>query len=341
MKRILFVGIAGALFMSACSSVAPAAVTVNGTRVSERSVTDELAEIAGNRRYRQALGLPDVSGTGRQGTVKAAFAAQVVTLRIYYTLVEQELARRGVKVGADALAAARRELVAGLGPAGEQVLRSFPASYRDALVRRNAAVLELQRVLAGADVTEAGLRRWYDAHRDELTRVCASHILAAVRTPQGGVDEAASRAKIDRIAARLASGEDFAAVARAESDDPGSRDKGGDLGCAEPSRYVTPFAEAVRTQPVGRIGAPVQTSFGFHIIRVDGRQTPAFSEVRDEIRQRLEGEAGTKLNAWLVRALERAEVRVNPKFGTFVRHPDSSECTTGLPCVVPPQAPGG
>jgi hypothetical protein len=329
--------------------VSPAAVTVNGARISERSLTDELGEIRDNALYRKALSLPEIGGAGREGTVQAAFTARVLTLRVYYALVDQELARRGVALTRADLDAARRELARGLGadPAtgrpveglGDRVLNGFSRGYRDDLVRRNAAVRKLQGVLAGVDLSEAGLRRYYAAHPDEFTEVCAQHVLAAVRDPGGAVDVAASRAKIDRIAARLQSGEDFAAVARAESDDPGSRERGGDLGCADPSAYVAPFAEALRSQPIGQIGPPVQTTFGFHVVRVYGRRTASFSAVRDRVLQRLEQQSGEGLNRWLTRALARARVRVNPKFGTFVHTPEPGECAGGLPCVVPPQAP--
>lgn len=351
MRRIFAcAGLAGALLASACSSVSPAAVTVNGQRISERSLTDELVEIRDNDLYRKALALPDIGGAGREGTFQAAFTARVLTLRVYYALVDQELARRGVAVTRADLDAARRELARGLGTdpgtgrpvdgLGERVLNGFSRRYRDDLVRRNAAVRKLQGVLAGVDLSEAGLRRYYETHTGEFAEACAQHILAAVRGANGMLDEAASRAKIERIAARLQGGEDFAAVARAESDDQGSRERGGDLGCADPSTYVAPFAEAVRSQPVGQIGSPVQTTFGFHIVRVYGRRTAPFGEVRDRVLQRLEQESGDDLNRWLTRALARASVRVNPKFGTFVRTPEAAECTSGLPCVVPPQAPG-
>lgn len=348
-SRAAAVGLVGALVISACSSVGAAAVTVNGQRISERSLTDELTEIRDNDLYRKALGLPDVGGAGREGTVQAAFTARIVTLRVYYALVDQELERRGVALTKADLEAARRDLVAGLesDPAtsggvagfGERAFAKFSARYRDDLVRRNAAVRRLQEVLGKVDLSEAGLRRYYEAHRDEFTQVCAQHVLAAVRDAAGNLDLAASKAKIDRIAARLQSGEDFAVVARGESDDPGSRERGGDLGCADPSTFVAPFAEAVRSQPIGQVTSPFQTSFGFHVVRVYGRRTAPFTAVRDEVRRRLEQQSGEELNQWLARALARARIRVNPKFGSFVRTPGSQECPGGLPCVVPPQAP--
>lgn len=350
MRRVLAsAGLAGALLLSACSSVSAAAVTVNGVRISERSLTDELAEIRDNELYRRAIALPDVEGEGLDGTVRAAFTARVLTLRVYYALVEQELDRRDVTLSAADLESARRELAAGLGNdpgtgrpvrgLGERVLNGFSRRYRDDLVRRNAAVRKLQGVLAGVDLSETGLRRYYDAHRDEFAEVCAQHVLAAVRGANGALDLPASKAKIDRVVARLQGGEDFAAVARAESDDPGSRDRGGDLGCADPATYTAPFADAVRSQPIGQIGPPIETSFGFHVVRVYGRRTAAFTDVRDRVRQRLEQASSEGLNQWLVRALARARVTVNPKFGTFVRTPDPAECGSDLPCVVPPQAP--
>jgi hypothetical protein len=77
------------------------------------------------------------------------------------------------------------------------------------------------------------------------------------------------------IIADLNSGGDFAKIAKDKSKDPGSKENGGDLDWGPSARYVKPFADAVTTQPKGKISAaPVKTDFGYHD-HPRGRRAPA------------------------------------------------------------------
>jgi len=92
------------------------------------------------------------------------------------------------------------------------------------------------------------------------------------------------------IIAELNKGGDFAKIAKDKSKDPGSKDNGGDLDWGPSARYVKPFADAVTTQPKGKVStAPVKTDFGYHVIRVDDvrpLKVPEFNEVKEQFRQR-------------------------------------------------------
>ncbi len=86
--------------------------------------------------------------------------------------------------------------------------------------------------------------------------------------------------------ARIRKGEDFAKVATELSRDPGSGKEGGDLGYFTRDRMVPPFAEAAFKLKAGEVSEPVQTQFGWHIIKVEDRRVgalPTFEEVRNEI----------------------------------------------------------
>jgi peptidyl-prolyl cis-trans isomerase D len=110
---------------------------------------------------------------------------------------------------------------------------------------------------------------------DQPRKVKARHIL--VKVAPGG-DEAAARARIEALAARLQKGEDFAAVAAQGSDDQNTRGRGGELGFISEALVEKPFAEAAMALPPGKVSAPVRTGSGFHLIRVDevveARQVP-------------------------------------------------------------------
>ena len=99
----------------------------------------------------------------------------------------------------------------------------------------------------------------------------AAHILIETGA-ESGDDEA--KAKIDEIAARVKGGEDFAAVAKEASQDPGSANEGGDLGFAGPGVYDPAFEEALYALKEGEVSAPVRSEFGWHIIKLLGVQSP-------------------------------------------------------------------
>jgi len=99
----------------------------------------------------------------------------------------------------------------------------------------------------------------------------AAHIL--IETGAESSDDEA-KAKIDEIAARVKGGEDFAAVAKEVSQDPGSAKEGGDLGFAGPGVYDPAFEEALYALKEGEVSAPVRSEFGWHIIKLLGVQSP-------------------------------------------------------------------
>ena len=321
-----------ALAATGCGAVQPTAATVNGERITQDSVDAELRELRDNDGYRNAFFGAEAEGSGRAGTFNSQLAAEVLTLRIYYELVDQELAERGIEVTAQELRDARAQLeeqvsqdpqTGQVDPArGKEVLGAFSAGYLDDLVRRQAQVVRLQSVLTEGSVSDERVQAYYEENPNEFVEVCARHVL---------VD---TRADGDAVAGELrAPGADFAAVARARSKDPSAQENGGDLGCAPSASYVDPFAEAARTQPLNEVGAPVETNFGFHVIQVYERSTKPLDEVRGDIERQLQAATGDRLNEWLVEALDAASIKVNARFGRFDRTPEGG----APPRVVPPQ----
>ena len=106
------------------------------------------------------------------------------------------------------------------------------------------------------------------------------------------VDDAEARKRLLELKTRIADGDDFAALARAHSDDKGSALKGGSLDWVGPGDLVKPFEEAMTSLGINEISDPVQTQFGWHIIQVLGRENKDDSSefkknlVRDAIRKR-------------------------------------------------------
>ena len=103
------------------------------------------------------------------------------------------------------------------------------------------------------------MQKYYEAHKSEFERVHARHILIraagspmAVRPGQKDLTDAEALAKAQEIRKKIEGGEDFAALARAESDDTGSGANGGDLGFFGHNQMVPPFEEAAFAMKAGR-----------------------------------------------------------------------------------------
>jgi peptidyl-prolyl cis-trans isomerase SurA len=118
-----------------------------------------------------------------------------------------------------------------------------------------------------------------------IPKIRASHILAAFNNEAGEVDSAAALEKIKMVMEKLNNGEDFAALAEEYSDDTGTKANGGDLGFFERRMMVQEFDETVFNLNVGEISDIVETSFGYHIIKLNEvAPYPSFEEDKENIR---------------------------------------------------------
>ncbi len=304
---------------AACGSASPYAAKIDGQAISEDTLVGELRSIAANEDYLKLVEeRQPVRGSG-QGTFDSAFTALALTRQIYYTLIEAELDRRKLTLGESELAAARALVVEQL--SGEEVFVKFPKSYQDDLVRRQAELDLLTLAVNELGTPEQAARTFYDNNPNEFAAACVSHILVA--------DEA----KANELRARLAAGEDFATIARADTIDEGTKAAGGDLGCdiTPETNFVPEFQLAVFTQPVGEVGAPVLTQFGYHLVKVTQRDVAPFDQVKDVARQKVTDAGQERVLALLQESVQKARIEINPKYGSFRK-------TGSSPGVVPPES---
>jgi len=147
----------------------------------------------------------------------------------------------------------------------------------------------LQDYMAKNPVDDKTLQAEYDKFKAQMgdKEYKASHIL--VKTEQEAKD----------VIAQLSRNADFARIAREKSQDPGSKDKGGDLGWFPPAAMVKPFSDAVsRLQKGLYTTVPIQTQFGWHVIKLDDirdAQPPAFDKVKDDLRKNMQKQKLQKL----------------------------------------------
>jgi len=154
--------------------------------------------------------------------------------------------------------------------------------------------LNIDDLASAVDVDEAAMRERYEARKINYTtpeQRKASHILVKLSKDAGEDAIAAARKKAEDILTRVRNGEDFAALAKAESDDPGSAPQGGDLGFFGKGVMDPAFEEAAFALKKGEVSDLVRSSFGFHIIKVQdisGGEVKPFDEVKSELKKEIQ-----------------------------------------------------
>ena len=174
--------------------------------------------------------------------------------------------------------------------------------------RGTLAALEVQEEMAAEALDEAAVQAAYDAGVTDFVpqpEFNASHILVASEEEAKGLKD------------QIDGGADFAELAKANSTDPGSGANGGELGWFTGGQMVPEFDSAVTAMAVGDVSDPVQSQFGWHVIKLnDKRDTspPPLEEVRGEIENQLRQEALQARIAELRSgaAIEMSETEVPP-----------------------------
>jgi peptidyl-prolyl cis-trans isomerase C len=215
-------------------------------------------------------------------------------------------------VGAELLyqSSIAKGLVASSGDVDQQMsmLRSRmpdPAAFEQALaaeglteeglrhqMERDMSIQKLieQSLAPRVEVTEDEKRRFYDDNNEQMRqpdRLRVSHILKRVEPGAPPERRAAARTAIEALLEKAQSGADFAALARENSDDPGSAAAGGEMVIAR-GQTVPPFEEAAFALEPGELSPVVETQFGFHIIKLSERMAGELVPY-EQVKPRIEG----------------------------------------------------
>ena len=154
------------------------------------------------------------------------------------------------------------------------------------------------------------------AYEESLLEVEARHILVEpVRGEDDTIDWEATRAAAEELRDRIVAGEDFAAVAKEKSADPGSAEAGGSLGwVTKDAPFVPEFKDALFALEGDKLSEPVRSQFGYHLIQVTDRRVnegEPFDEVKEELRSQIAQERGLEqFQNWLTSEREQAEVAI-------------------------------
>ncbi len=184
-----------------------------------------------------------------------------------------------------------------------------PDSYRaPEQAKIEYVMLNQAAFLASSVVTPEEIKAEYEKRIKEFSAPeerRASHILLSVEKDEKGQPNAAkkdaAKAEAEAIMKQVGtSAEKFAEVAKTKSKDPGSATQGGDLGFFGRGQMVKPFEEAVYSMKAGEVRGPIESDFGYHIIRlteVKPERTRPLEEVRAQIESELKQQKANKLFA--------------------------------------------
>ena len=203
-----------------------------------------------------------------------------------------------------------------------------------------ASMYEEESLAKSVKASQAEIDEYMKAHPEE--QVHARHILISVKSADEvkspdaaeGLDKPQARAKAEEVLKRIKAGENFEAMAKEYSTDPGSKESGGDLGWFGKGRMVPEFEKAAFALQPGQISDIVESPFGFHIIKVEERRNGDPQAAGQQVEQEKE----KKLIEEIVKR-QSGHITVADNFA--VQPPPQQQAPPGLPFATePPPAAG-
>lgn len=247
--------------------------------------------------------------------IQADFQFNNTEIQICYATFDPQSFEKQVNIDAQAL---------------ETFYKNNEQRYRDVEKRRISAVLfKPEDYSGGVQISEDQIKQYYDDHLSDYRReqeVRARHILFGLEENAVEPEVTKIREQAQKVLKEARQGKDFGELARKYSTDPGSKDRGGDLGFFKRNQMVPEFSDvAFRLKP-GEISEPVRTPYGYHLIKVEEihpEETIPFDKARKDIEAALKREKG--MDVALTKAREFADLAFAQKDITKAAQ------TTGFP----------
>lgn len=255
------------------------------------------------RRFLQVRGVEAEQELRRFLTMRKVQRLVVGGVRVTDPEVEQAWGLRREEVRAGWAMVELAPLVAAATASAEEVaeyLKGHPDEFKQP-ERRKIQYVSITPKDVAPKISDADVEKYYTEHLKEFetpAQVHAVHLLVRVADTGGSEAEDRARAKVAEAIKRAKGGEDLGKIAREMSEDPGSKDKGGDLGWVSKGDMVPQFEQALFALKKGEISAePVRTPFGFHAVKaldIRPASRKPLKEVAAQIRDRLVAEGGDK-----------------------------------------------
>ena len=265
-------------------------VTVNGQKITEKEVSDAVDTMIEMQKKRMPPGmqLPD--------TMAQQIRKSVVDKKVDMILLNQKMKEKDLPVSDEQITQELQNIADQQGVTMEQIEADITQSgmTMEDVKDQLRYTLQIKTLMESEDpssvVAEADVKKFYDENPNYFEKpeqVRASHILIKFEPNATDEQKAAAKEKIEGLLKRARAGEDFAALAKEYTEDPGSKESGGEYTFPR-GQMVKAFEDTAFGLEVGQISDAVETQYGYHIIKLSEKipasKTP-FEEVKAKITQ--------------------------------------------------------
>ena len=332
-KLLVTLAVSAVLFTGCGLKSGNTIIKINDNKITQGQFDEKLNQAIGSSMFSQmGVDLKNNKNTFLINLIKE----RVVNELIIKTLLDEEIAKRGIKITNKDTEDAIKDIIDKVGSKEQlnTILKQngLSASQFKKDVAEQVKIKKLAEQLGDSNVSDTEAKKYYDKHIERFKypeQVKASHILISanrndleelVKAENDGISEADLKAKVeekikekkaqaDKILAEVKKDpSQFAKIAKEKSEDPGSAEKGGDLGFFPRGRMVPEFEKVAFTIKPNSVSEIVQTQFGYHIIYVTDRKAAGqepFEKVEKDIKEYLQNQKQVELIDNLVESLKK------------------------------------
>ena len=312
MRRLAVFCFAMLLVAPACGELLdPAAAVVNGEKITVEEISEDL------ERYESSTQFEQLAQQGDPQELKRRVEQQLLSQEIRRAVLEPKAEELEVEISDEEITQRLDEIKADY---------ESPEAFEKELQDQNLTLEQVEQLVADrlledglrvkvtedAAPSEEEVQAFYDENQERYEETEAQHILVEDRAQAEDIAsqlDAAPESKIDSL---------FTTLAKRFSIDESNAANSGELGFFASGDFVAPFEKAAAKLDIGEISAPVQTEFGWHVIRVTDRRVAPFEEVAADIEQELgQGAVDEAWDEFVRKAYADADVKVNPRYGEF------------------------
>lgn len=300
------------IILGGCGKQEDYVAKVNGEIITKAELDERMSSV------KAMYELQGISFEGEQGEAISKLLEQEVLYQlIQEKILRQEAEKQGIKIDekkAEEQIASMEEIYGK--ETFHEMLKAQKTSRKDLIsqIAYQIAVDELyQKITADVEVTEQEAEKYFNENKDDLIQVKVSHILASADKESATTEERKeAEQKAKGWIAKLQKGADFTELAKKESEEPGADTSGGSLGgyfSKLTSSFVAEFTEASFKIKEGAFSeSPVETDFGYHVIKVEDRKD-TFAELKDDIIETLTvDKKNEKFNNFFGELMKNADV---------------------------------
>ncbi len=334
-KLLTTLAVSAVLFTGCGLKSTQTIIKVNNTKITQGQFDESFnKQASGGMLGQLGIDIKDPKNSFMYNLIKN----RVVNELIIKALLDEEIAKRGIKVTNDDVEEAIKTIVDKVGSKEQldKILKQNGMTAGDFKkdLKEQVKMKKLAESLGSSDVSDAEIKDFYNKNLDKFKypeKVRAAHILISVNPNElteivksdpanKNLSEAEVKAKVDeQIKAKEAKAKDlfakvkndpssFAKIAKENSEDPTTAEKGGELGFFAKNEMVPPFADAAFKAKPNTVVGPVKTQFGYHIIMVTDRMAAGqepFEKVKSSIKEYLVNQKQLKYIDDLVESLKK------------------------------------